>query len=386
MAEPLGPDDPDLLAVVAGFARALRSCGVAADPIRTQTAARALTHVDVSDRGLVHAALAAALCSAHADRELFDLAFALYFGRLRVRLGQPNRPMTIVRPHLVAVEAADAGGDPREDGPPAMSAASEQEVLHTADFAALTESQRRAVRGLIAALRPTGPSRISRRRRRARTGAIDRPRTARETLRRGGEPALRYARPGVKPRRLVLLVDVSGSMASYADAYLRFAHAVVRRRPHTEVFTIGTRLTRVSRQLAEPDPDIALHRAGEAVPDWSGGTRLGAQLRAFNARWGRRGVARGAVVVIFSDGWERGGAEVLAVEMAALSRLAHRIVWVNPHRGQEGFLPATAGMQAALPSIDVLHEGHSYESLQALAALLSAEVESGSTSEVAFGA
>lgn len=360
---------PDLLAVVSAFARTLRSCGVAADPVRTRTAAEALAEIDLGDRSLCRAALSAALCSCQADREPFELAFALFFGGWDGRTTAPVNPVTVLRPRFTAVEPPSESGDcsPR----PQSSAASEREVLRTADLAGLTDAERREVHALISALRPAGPTRPGRRRHPARTGDLDRARTARETLRHGGEPTLRHARIRPRSRRLVLLVDVSGSMSAYADAYLRFAHAVVRRRHATEVFTLGTRLTRVSRQLAEPDPDIALERAGAAVPDWSGGTRLGAQLKAFNSRWGRRGTARGAVVVVFSDGWERGGAELLGAETAVLDRLAHAIVWVNPHRGRPGFEPATAGMRAVLPYIDVLHEGHAFASLRALADLLS---------------
>lgn len=361
--------DPDLLAAVAGFARTLRACGVTADLTRTRTAAEALEHVDLGERSAVHAALAATLIGGPADRAPFDMAFELYFGRLPEAPPPRVRRAVVQRPWLVAIEAPGT----EEAGPaaPAVGVASEHEVLRDADLAALTDEQRRAVRRLIAALRPGGPARPSRRRRPARRGELDRVRTSRATLRRGAEPALRYHRRADKPRRLVLLVDISGSMTPYADAYLRFAHVAVRRRPTTEVFTIGTRLTRVSRRLAEPDPDTALQRAASAIPDWSGGTRLGAQLRAFNARWGQRGTARGAVVVIFSDGWERGDASLLGAEAARLHRLAHRLIWVNPHRGREGFVPATAGMQAVLPYLDTLHEGHTLGSLEALCAEVS---------------
>ena len=149
-----------------------------------------------------------------------------------------------------------------------------------------------------------------------------------------------YDRRRDKPRRLVLLLDVSGSMAPYADVLLRFAHAAVRVAPQsTEVFTVSTRLTRITRQLRLRDPELALAAAGTAVPDWSGGTRLGESLQAFLDLWGQRGTARQAVVVIASDGWERGDAGLLAEQMARLARLAHRIVWINPHRGKTGFAP-----------------------------------------------
>lgn len=194
-------------------------------------------------------------------------------------------------------------------------------------------------------------------------------------LRAGGEP-LRLARRTrrVRSRRLVLLIDVSGSMAPYADALLRFAHAAVRRRPRsTEVFTVGTRLTRVTRALRARDPDVALAHAGRAIPDWRGGTRLGETLRAFLDRWGQRGTARQAVVVLASDGWERGDPALLGEQLARLSRLAYRVVWVNPHAGRVGYQPLTGGMVAALPHLDAFVAGHSLAALTELVGVIGDE-------------
>ena len=156
----------------------------------------------------------------------------------------------------------------------------------------------------------------------------------------------------------MLLIDVSGSMSSYADALLRLAHRMTQAGP-VETFTIGTRLTHVTRALRGRDAERALVAAGETVPDWSGGTRLGETLRIFLERWGRRGMARGAVVVVFSDGWERGDTALLAEQMAALRRVAHRVVWVNPHRGKTGYEPVQQGVVAALPYCHDFLAGHS---------------------------
>jgi uncharacterized protein with von Willebrand factor type A (vWA) domain len=184
----------------------------------------------------------------------------------------------------------------------------------------------------------------------------------------GGEPVRpRHHRKVTRPRRVVLLLDVSGSMSPYADALLRFAHVVARANPAgTEVFSLGTRMTRLSRAIRARDPELALAAAGRTVPDWAGGTRLGDTLRAFLDRWGRRGLARGAVVVIFSDGWERGEPALLAEQMAQLKRLAHVVIWVNPHAGAQGYLPVQSGIAAALPFIDRLLAGHSLATLQDL--------------------
>jgi uncharacterized protein with von Willebrand factor type A (vWA) domain len=169
----------------------------------------------------------------------------------------------------------------------------------------------------------------------------------------------------------VLLVDVSGSMSGYADVLLRFAHAATRRRgARTEVFTLGTRLTRVTREMTGPDPERAMGAVAAAVPDWSGGTRLGALLREFLDRWGQRGAARGAVVVIMSDGWERDDPAVLGAQMSRLALLAHRVVWCNPRAGRPGFAPLAGGLAAALPYVDDFVSGHSLAALEQLARIV----------------
>jgi uncharacterized protein with von Willebrand factor type A (vWA) domain len=264
------------------------------------------------------------------------------------------------------------GGDDDGDGPDLAARASADEVLRHRDVAELTPVEREHLRRLFALLVPTPPLRPARRRRPSPRGSVHPARTVRRALRSGGEVTrLMHRRPAPRPRRVVLLVDVSGSMSPYADALLRFAHAAARARPQsTEVFTIGTRLTRVTREMRLRDADRALGASGSAIPDWSGGTRLGEVLKAFLDRWGQRGTARGAVVVICSDGWERGGAELLGEQMARLRRLAHAVVWVNPHKGRTGYEPLTGGMQAALPSVDFFVSGHSMAAFEELAAVI----------------
>jgi uncharacterized protein len=165
------------------------------------------------------------------------------------------------------------------------------------------------------------------------------------------------------PRRIVLLCDISGSMEPYARAYLQFLTCAAGAGPNAEAFVFATRLTRVTRALATRSPERAIQRAAATAPDWSSGTRIGDALKAFNDRHGRRGMARGAVVVILSDGWERGEPELVAREMARLARLAHRIVWVNPRVSAAGFAPRAGGMAAALPHVDALVSGHSLAAL-----------------------
>jgi uncharacterized protein with von Willebrand factor type A (vWA) domain len=353
----------DPVAELTAFARSLRERGVAADASRVVAAAGALDHVDVLDQHQVYWTTRLTLCSEPDDLPRFDAAFAEWFGD---------------RPPPPAVESTDqipgragSSGDGAA-GQVERVAATALETLRTRDVAALTAAERAEVRRLIALLAPSVGTRRSVRRRPGGRAGVDPVRTMRTMLRAGGEPiVLARWRRREKPRRLVLLVDVSGSMAPYADWLLLFAHAAVRVRPFaTEAFTVGTRLTRVTRALRLRDPDAALQAAAQTVPDWSGGTRLGESLQAFLDRWGQRGAARGAVVVIFSDGWERGGAELLGQQAARLRRLAHAVVWVNPHKGKEGFTPETAGMLAALPYVDALLAGHTVATLADLAAVM----------------
>lgn len=356
---------------IVGFARTLRSAGVAAGPERVHAWIGALRHLDASRMADVYWCGRVTLCSTPDDLHVYDQAFTAYFGARPPSPIRRQRAKTITVP-VVSDDGATGDGEERDGQPAALAAASRHEVLRHRDVARLTADQRAEVNQLLARLAPTGPARRSRRRRPSHRAELDPHRTVRAMLRRGGEPArLLHRRQSVKTRRLVLLVDVSGSMSPYSDSLLRFAHAACRRRPSTEVFTIGTRLTRVSRQLRQPDADAALAAAGAAVPDWSGGTRLGEQLKAFLDRWGQRGTARGAVVVVASDGWERGDVTELATQMARLRRLAHRIVWVSPHAGKDGFAPEVRGLGAALPFCDRLVAGDSLASLHRLAALLS---------------
>lgn len=358
---------------IVGFARTLRSAGVVAGPERVHAWIGALRQLDPSRMADVYWCGRVTLCSTPDDLHIYDQAFAAYFGERPPAPSRWQQTKTVMVP-VLSDDGNNGDGEERDGRPAAVAAASRHEVLRHRDIARLTADERSEVNQLLARIQPTGPTRRSRRRRPFHRAELDPHRTVRAMLRRGGEPArLLHRRQSAKTRRLVLLVDVSGSMSPYADSLLRFAHAACRRRPSTEVFTIGTRLTRVSRQLRQPDADAALAAASGAVPDWSGGTRLGEQLKAFLDRWGQRGTARGAVVVVASDGWERGDVTELATQMARLQRLAHRIVWVSPHAGKAGFSPEVRGLGAALPYADRLLAGDSVASLHRLAALLSQE-------------
>jgi uncharacterized protein with von Willebrand factor type A (vWA) domain len=361
----------DVVDTLLGFARTLRHAGVAASPDRVEAMLAALGSLDVLDPGAVFWAGRLTLCGGPDDLDRYDTAFAAYFAGEAPRLA---RATAHEPPRLAATAPLDPGtGDGDDsDAPDVAALASADEVLRHRDVGEMTPAEREHLRRLFALLVPATPMRPARRRRPSPRGAVHPARTVRRALRDGGEVTrLLHRRRQPRPRRVVLLVDVSGSMSPYADALLRFAHAAVRARPvSTEVFTIGTRLTRVTRELRLRDPDRALAASGTAIPDWSGGTRLGEVLKAFLDRWGQRGTARGAVVVVCSDGWERGGTELLGEQMARLRRLAHAVVWVNPHKGRTGYEPLTGGMVVALPSVDHFVSGHSMAAFEELTGVI----------------
>jgi uncharacterized protein len=351
--------------VFAGFAAALRHSGVLVTADRTQTFLRACMTVGADDQTGVFWAGRATLCSCQDDIDKYDKVFAAWFGGESTPGGSVLPPAKLPRVADLS-EDESTGADNAGDELHAM--ASTTEVLRHRDVADLTASERAELGRMFAALSLRSPRRPAARRRPANRGEIDMRRTSRAELRRAGEPGpVLHRRRGTRPRRLVLLIDVSGSMGPYADSLLRLGHVVARSGPRsTEIFTVGTRLTRITRALRQRDPETAIVAAGETVPDWSGGTRLGETVKVFLDRWGQRGMARGAVVVILSDGWERGDCTLLAESMRRLSRLAHQVIWVNPHRGKQGYQPVQGGMAAALPYVDEFVAGHSMATFEAL--------------------
>jgi uncharacterized protein len=353
--------------ILLGFARALRAAGVPVTADRERGYLEAVAAIGLDDeRGAYHAGRAT-LCSSPADLERHDQVFAAWFGG--VRAGTKARD-PLVRNVIRAGLADDPPGiGPRgsEDADRVPARASRTEVLRHRDIATLDRGERERLAELFAALAPRAPRRRAHRYAPARRGAVDARRTLRAMLRRMGEPgALAWRRRTTRARRVVLLVDISGSMSVYADALIRLAHVYCRSAVPTEVFTIGTRLTQVTRPLHERDPDRAILAAGAVVPDWSGGTRLADGVEAFIRRWGRRGMARGAVVVVFSDGWEREYPERLGEQVRQLRALARRVVWVNPHRGKAGYEPVQSGIRAVLPHVDDLVAGHSMAAFEEL--------------------
>ncbi len=345
--------------LLVGFAHVLRAAGMAVTPDRTSAFVEAVALTGFDDRAATYWSGRATLCSSLDDSELYDKAFTAWFTPLPDG-SSPATPVPAPRQPQASLETESGAGDVSGDKLLAARA-SAAEVLRHRDVGTLTEQERAQLAMLFDSLEVVAPLRRALRQRPHHRGSIDLRRTLRAQLRSGGELArLRHRRSGVRRRRVVMLIDISGSMQPYADSLLRLAHRIVRAMPNqVEVFTIGTRLTRISPALRVRRADEALAAVGRLVPDWSGGTRLGEVISAFLSRWGRRGLARSAVVVIASDGWERGDAQLLGEQMRQLRLLAYAVIWMNPHRGKAGYAPIQTGIQACLPHLDRMVAGHS---------------------------
>ncbi|MFI1396157.1 VWA domain-containing protein [Streptomyces sp. NPDC020681] len=373
---------PDLPELAASFSAALRDAGIAVGPDRTRCFARALTLLAPSTtRELRHCALTT-LVSDREQIEPFDAVFREVFGGPAdrgARRGQPGDPPRSL-PGTVpgADRKATADGDGREgDAQPREVAlplaASPLDHLATRDFAALSAEELARLAEMMRTVALRTPTRQSRRRRPAPHGErVDLRRTLALSRRTGGYPLrLRRFVPRNRPRDLVVLCDISGSMEPYARAMLQLLYCASRA-ARAEVFTFATRVTRLTPVFRRAGPYDALARAGRAAPDWSGGTRIADCLAEFNERFGRRGMAHGAVVVIVSDGWDTGAPVDLATHMARLSRVAYRVVWVNPRTASPRYRPLVGGMAAALPYCDAVVSAHSFAALDDFTAALSA--------------
>jgi uncharacterized protein with von Willebrand factor type A (vWA) domain len=359
------------------LAASLRAAGLRVGVGELLAAHKALAAIDAADREAAYFALRTTLCSRHDDFAAFDAAFAEWFA-------PPVPPPPEVQPALteaaslalprtgVAVPRGTPAPTPEVEVVPA--AWSDVELLRDKDFADYTEEERRLARRAIRSLAATAPTRPSRRTRPARRRGApphaarpDLRHTVRASLRTGGDPFERHWRePAERPRPLVLVCDVSGSMEPYARMLLTYMQACVAARRRVEAFVFGTRLTRVTAELRGRDPARALERAAGATRDWSGGTRIGEALATLNREHGRR-LGRGAVVVLLSDGWDRGDPDQLESEMARLARCAHRLIWLNPLKAHPEYQPLTRGMRAALPHVDEFMAGNSLGSLERLA-------------------
>jgi uncharacterized protein len=361
---------------LATLAALLRAGGVRVGTGEIETGARALRAVDAADREDVYLALRAVLCSKRSDQPIFDDAFVAVFGEPGSDDGFAPPPLPsgaeLVLPRVAAPPPDDAKPNRVGESEIRPAAFSEVELLRDKDFAAYTDLERAQARRIIMRLAQHMPMREARRTKATRRRGVrpDLQATVRASLRHAGEPLDRRWRAHVQgPRKLVLVCDVSGSMAPYARMLLQYLHAAVSTHRRVEAFVFGTRLTRITHELALRDPDRALDRASAAVVDWSGGTRIGASISTLNRVHGRR-LGRGSVIVILSDGWDRGDPGLLATEMARLKRSAHRVIWLNPLKAAPDYEPLARGMAAALPHTDHFLAGNSLGSLAELADLL----------------
>lgn len=355
------------------FGRLLRRAGLAVDPEQTRHFARVAGLIGLGRKGDVRAAGRIIYVRRREDRATFDQAFELFWRR-RTAGGELGRQLPRLRQSSRLPGALDLGDErslPVTRSEPVtleIPRASAREVIRTADFGELSGAEQRDALRMLAALIPALPLRPARRQRLARRGR--RP-ALRQMLRRslatGGQPAAwRWQARTTRPRPIILVCDISGSMERYSRFMLRFAHALSRSGAPVEVFVFGTRLTRITRQLRIRSAEEALRRVAHSVVDWSGGTRIGESLRQLNRKWVRRTIRSGAVVLLVSDGWERDDPALLGEEMARLRRACHRLVWLNPLASRAGFEPVTQGMLAALPFVDELLPCASVASLERL--------------------
>ncbi len=367
------------------FGRLLRGLGLDVNPGRMIDLVHALEHIEIGHKADYYFTARSLLVHRHEDFPLFDAAFEMFWrkpdegwttldlramGGLR-RFRRPRSTAPPLGKSQTAASEAERDG-PSADEPPVIQLTltySAREALRHKDFAELTGEELAAVKRLIATLVWQLGERRTRRRQPGRGWLFDLRRTVRRSLKYGGE-VLEWARrePKYKPRPLVVIADISGSMERYTRLLLHFIYSLMAGLDQpVDAFVFGTRLTHISRQLRGRDVDRALREVSRAVPDWSGGTRIGEALKTFNFEWGRRVLGRGAVALLISDGWDRGDVELLQDEMARLQRSCHRLIWLNPLLGSPEYEPLTRGMQTALPYIDDFLPVHNLASLEDLA-------------------
>jgi uncharacterized protein with von Willebrand factor type A (vWA) domain len=370
------PDGAPFIGLLVNFAGELRTAGLAVGSGDVLVYCSALGQLDPADLVDLYWAGRTTLISRHDDIATYDQVFRRFFldaqGPAEDMLTLMLRPSAEAQGTL-ALPATEPGDDEHEDEAVLGWMASDVDALKHKSFAACTPEELAALRRIMTRIKLTPPRRRTRRSAPARTGSRPDPRrTVRESMRMHGEPArLYWRRRKVRLRPLILILDISGSMADYSRSLLQFAHSAKRSGGRVEVFCFGTRLTRVTGAMQCRRPDEALERAARAAFDWDGGTKIGDCLEAFVRGWARRGLCRGGVVVICSDGLDRGDPAVLAAAMERLSLLSHRLVWLNPHKGDDrSFRPSTLGMMVAAPHIDLLLSGHDLNSLEKLATLL----------------
>jgi len=373
---------PDLLPRLGAFARLLHDAGLEAGPRRLTDATRALAFIDLKQQTDFRNALRAVFVSRKEDLPTFEAAFDIFWappdprasagmipGRSRALPLSPERAK--VWANALGLNASQMNREQNPTEFPARSSGySAEELLRHKDFEDMTWAETEQVRRLLEQAPWRVAERRTRRLRPSRTGRFDLRRSARHAIRSSGElMTLFHRKPRVRRRPLVLICDVSGSMERYSRLLMIFAHAIARRED-LEAFVFSTRLTRITRLLRQRDLDRALDSVSKGVRDFSGGTRIGDALSDFNRHWARRVLGHGAVVIIISDGWDRGDPAQLTAELVHLRRSAHRLIWLNPLLGSEGYEPLTRGMAAALPYCDDFLAAHNVDALDDLGKLL----------------
>ena len=374
--------DSDLLPRLGAFARLLHDSGIEAGPRRLTDATRALTYIDLKRETDFRGALRSVFVSRKEDIPTFEAAFDIFWAPPDPRITAGaipgrSRPLRMSPERAAAWSAAlglSSSQMSREQEarsvPATSSGYSAEELLRQKDFEEMTWDETEQVRRLLEQAAWRVAERRTRRMRAGKTGPIDLRRSARHAIRSSGElMQLFRRRPRLRRRPLVLICDVSGSMERYSRLLMIFAYAIARRED-LEAFVFSTRLTRITRQLRQRDLDKALEAVSKSVHDFSGGTRIGDALADFNRHWARRVLGHGAVVIIVSDGWDRGDPDQLTAELIHLRRSAHRLVWLNPLIGSEGYQPLTRGMAAALPYCDDFLAAHNVQALDDLGRLL----------------
>ena len=361
--------------VLVDFGRALRSKGLAIGSGDILTYCAAMAPLDPTDLVDLYWAGRTTMITRREDLPVYDEVFRSFF----LASDAPVQQMLKVKAQAAAeaeatfqIPATEPGKEQEEEVLLGLMASNVETLKHRS-FGECTDDELAAIRRIMARIKFTPPKRRTRRTKTAKDGRRpDMRRTIRESLRTNGEMVnLYWRRRRVRLRPLVLILDVSGSMSNYSRALLQFAYSAKRASQKVEVFCFGTRLSHVTKPLQSRKPDEALERAAKLGVDWEGGTRIGEAIDLFVRKWGRRGMCRGGVVVICSDGLDRGDPELLSDSMERLSRLCHNIVWMNPHKGDNAdYQPQTVGMMAAAPHIDVILSGHDLSSLEELAVLL----------------
>jgi uncharacterized protein with von Willebrand factor type A (vWA) domain len=375
--------DTGLLSVLVGFGRALRDEGVVVGTGSVLGYCDSMCMLDPTELLDLYHAGRATMISRQTDLQIYDKVFKSYF----LANNGPLQSLIKLKVHLdpeaetefEVLNAPEQGQEKQFDAPTGLMG-SNMEVLRKKRFAEMTDEEKAALRKLMQKFKFLPPKRRTRRTVASKDGVRpDLRRTIRGAMRRNGEVVDQFWRERrVRRRKVILILDISGSMADYSRALMHFGYAAARAAVGTtssaklvEVFCFGTRLTRITQEMQKKDPDVAFDAAAKAVFDWEGGTRIGESLDNFVRNWGRRGMCRGAIVVICSDGLDRGDPEVLADAMDRLSRLCHKMIWMNPLKGdEEEFQARSVGMLIAKPYVDELLSGHDLASLEKLALVL----------------